>query len=243
MVARVSGEPGGAERDGAPFVFAGRFAVTSVYCSSTPCENGNVVLVFSHPVRGSEVEKHVRVNGAAASVDRWGNARELTATNWQLKQQLRPGKESLVSIDGAIVDALGRSLGTDVRRTLKGDHLQPSVELIAGPVIVPRDAEMLFAFRHTNTDSIAVTIGRVADSLRPTLLHSPWYYYEQTHPRMEPDSIVRVVAPRGPADSAVTFVGRPAGSRAPGATSRSCSFARRRHASRPRTAPCGRPMP
>jgi uncharacterized protein YfaS (alpha-2-macroglobulin family) len=81
------------------------------------------------------------------------------------------------------------------------------VEFLGGPVIVPRDRDMLFAVRHRNTDSIVVTIGRVADSLRAGLLRRPYYRYRQdSDARMERDSIVRVVAARAPVDSTATFV-------------------------------------
>jgi len=83
MMASVSGEPGGAEREAGPFVAASRFAVINVGCTSSPCENGFPVVAFSHPVRPSEVAAHVRVDGKPASATPWSPAgRNGTATSW-----------------------------------------------------------------------------------------------------------------------------------------------------------------
>ena len=201
----VDGSPGAAPRNAGPFFVPARFALRDVSCATAPCEIGNLTISFTHPVRGTEVEAHVRVNGAPASLWPSGTWRERSDDSWRLQQIVLPGRLVDVAIDGTLVDVLGRALGADVRRSVRGKHLPPTVEFIAGPVIVPRDVDALFAVRHTNTDSIVVAIGRVADSLRPELIRSRWYGYSEAEPRMEPDSIVRVVPTRAPADSTATL--------------------------------------
>ena len=205
VTAWVSSEPGGAQRESGTYLMPARFAVRAAACSTSPCEHGNLVVSFTHPVRRSEVEAHVRVNGARASLFDTG-PRDQFASTWRLQQVIVPGREVTISFDGTMVDVLGRPLGADVRRVVKAIHLIPAVEFVAGPVIIPRDGGTLFAVRHTNTDSIVVVIGRPADSLRAELLRSPRYGYQESQPRMQPDSIVRVVATRGPMDSAATFL-------------------------------------
>jgi uncharacterized protein YfaS (alpha-2-macroglobulin family) len=202
----VSGTPGGAENEAGPFVIPLRFAVKGVACSNTPCEQGNVVVTFTRPVSGAQVEGHVRVNGAHAVIQPLYGPNGPYSYMWRLQQIVMRGKDVTVSVDSSITDAFGEVLGAEVRRTVKTDSPLPRVDFVTGPVIVPRDADMAFAVQHVNTDSIVIAIGRVADSLRPALLRSRWFGYRDGTPRMEPDSIVRVVATPAPADTGAIFI-------------------------------------
>src|SRR5215207_1541847 len=206
--AQVTSQEDGPLREMSSFLVLPAFALVNAGCWGDPCERDYLGVAFTRPVLGAQVLKYVRVNGVAPRLQGNSNAPRLAFPGWMFQQEIEPGREVAITIDGAIQDVTGRALGANVRRVLTGRHTRPTVEFTTGRVIVPRDIETLFAMQHVNTDSIVVTIGRVADSLRVRMLTGQWYPYSRQQPRMEPDSIVRIAATSTsvPRDSGAVFL-------------------------------------
>jgi uncharacterized protein YfaS (alpha-2-macroglobulin family) len=150
-----------------PIRTAPTFRVDSITIGSRAFPPNHVALYFSLPVTEEEIRRAVKVDGHAVSGLRSIYTRVQTrGSTWLLTDSLLPGQIARVEIDGGIRDAEGETLGASHTRSLSRPHSPPAAFAPGGPVIVPRDAGALVAVSHVNTDSVAIEIARVPDSLR-----------------------------------------------------------------------------
>ena len=221
MTAAVSGEPGGPERD------AGH---VSSCRRASPCATPRAPLAVRawqpggvvHPSRARLRGRGARPRERRAREPVEPDMRDQAQASWRLQQVILPGREVAISFDGTLVDVLGRALGADVRRVVKAIHLTPTVEFVAGPVIVPRDGSTCSPFGiRTPTPSSSSSVGP-RTRFAPSCSGRPG---TATRSRSRACSPIRSCASWPPArrwtvQRRSSF--RRAGFRPPGATSRCC---------------------
>jgi uncharacterized protein YfaS (alpha-2-macroglobulin family) len=186
------------------------FRIDSVSVSPLYPSVGHIALTFSAPITESELQRTVRVNGheTRAAPPHYQPTSGLFASGgrftWIVADSLAPGARAEVTIERDLRDLDGEALGRDERRTVVRPHAAPSVSYMTGLVVVPRDARALLVVSHVNTDSIAIDIARVPDSLRAAVLEPRRWFQPDEWKKWRGDTVHRAIAVASTLDSTGT---------------------------------------
>jgi uncharacterized protein YfaS (alpha-2-macroglobulin family) len=159
----------GAEAPSHHWLFAtyGPLRVTQAGCPlGGGCHYGPAQVTFTTPVRGSEVARHVTLDGAPARVrDTAG-----TRTTWMLEGRLTPRRTYTVAIRAGLADEFGQRLGRDTSATFTTPPVPPSVIHSYGKMIVERDGFRTLAVQHVNVDTLLVDMAPIPVAMEARVL-------------------------------------------------------------------------
>ncbi|HEX6533100.1 MAG TPA: MG2 domain-containing protein, partial [Gemmatimonadaceae bacterium] len=172
------------------------------------CPTGPVVVRFTTPVRGSEVQRRVRILPAVPFTVR-DTARE--ATDWALEATLAPRITYAIVTDTALRDIFGQRLEGNPAAAVRTTGYEPSVSYPYGRITVERSGFGTIAVQHVNVDTLVVTVAPVPDSLEGEFLRrSNWSLGEMWQKVRAGASVARLPVHAGADRPAVTGVRLPA---------------------------------
>ncbi|HEX5724713.1 MAG TPA: MG2 domain-containing protein, partial [Longimicrobiaceae bacterium] len=168
------------------------------------CHYGPAEIVFSTPVRGADVLRHVRLDPARPFTVR---DTTLESDRWTLEGRLPPRRAFAVVVDPALTDVFGQRLGTPARVAFRTPGVPPSVIYPHGKVVVEREGFRTLAVQHVNVDTLEVLVAPVPDSLEARLLARGWGGWEEIWQQLGPTAERRRIGVRNVQDeSSVTGV-------------------------------------
>lgn len=191
-----------AERPGTfqrfPLETYGGFRLDSVGCGNTQhCPTGPIQVVFSTPVRGAEVLRHVRVLPKTTfTLSDTSVARD----RWTLWAELKPRTGYLVEVDRNLVDDFGQTLTGNPRGTAVTTGYAPAVSYSTGRLTIERHGPRTLPVTYVNVDTLEVITAAVPESLEAKLLSRSWYSWDEDWARLSPRAGVRKVAVGAPRD-------------------------------------------
>ncbi|HTK55865.1 MAG TPA: MG2 domain-containing protein [Gemmatimonadales bacterium] len=148
-----------------------REAGKEVPCQAGP--TGPISVRFTTPVRGSEVQRHLRiVPEARVMVD--DTTRE--STSWEITQDpLKPRTGYAVMADTLLRDVFGQRLSGNPVTVAATTGYAPSIDYDGGRMLVEKAGYRTLAVRHVNLDTLFVDIRPISDSLYAEVLRrGPW---------------------------------------------------------------------
>jgi alpha-2-macroglobulin len=161
------------------------------------CHNGPVELVFSTPVRGADVLRHVRLS---PSLDFTVRDTAAISDRWTLEGRLTPRTRYAVAVDGALSDAFEQRLGRDTAVAFSTPGVPPSVIYPHGRMIVERVGFRTIAVQHVNVDTLEIAVAAVPDSLEARFLSRGWGGWNEAWRQIEGSAERRAVAVRNEQD-------------------------------------------
>jgi len=187
------------------FMTRGPLRVTHVGCAAGTyvqrthyCATGPVHVLFSTPVSGADVMRHVRIIPT----------REFTvdtaqvSAEWVLGASLEPRRSWAVVVDRALHDAFGQPYSGRNVHAFNTSGFAPTVVYTTGRQLVERVGIRTLAVQHVNIDTLAVTVVPVPDSLEGEFLASNWSWGRPWNVlRTSPDLVQRRVAVNGARDA------------------------------------------
>jgi alpha-2-macroglobulin len=172
------------------------------------CHYGPAEVVFSTPVRGADVLRHVRLSPEARFSVR--DTAELS-DRWALEGRLTPRSAYTITVSGALGDAFGQRLGRDTAVAFRTPGVPPSVVYPHGRMIVEREGFRTIAVQHVNVDTLELAIAAVPDSLEARFLARGWGGWDEAWRQIAPRAERRRVAVRNEQDrSSVSGIRLPA---------------------------------
>jgi alpha-2-macroglobulin len=147
------------------------------------CHYGPAEVVFSTPVRGADVLRHVRLAPEGSFAVRDTAA---VSDRWILEGRLQPRQRYTVSIDRALTDVFDQNLGRDTAVAFSTPGVPPSVIYPFGKLLVEREGFRTLAVQHVNVDTLSVAVVVVPDSLEARFLSGGWGGWNETWRRLAP---------------------------------------------------------
>ncbi|HSU17587.1 MG2 domain-containing protein [Longimicrobium sp.] len=171
------------------------------------CHYGPATVVFSTPVRGADVLRHVRVSGRPFAVRDTAEA----AAVWVMEGRLNPRAAYTISVDAGLEDVFGQRLPAAVSASFQTPGVPPSVVYPHGKMIVERRGFGTLAVQHVNVDTLLVTVAAVPERMEARFLSRGWGWADAWK-ELEPGAGLHRVPVRSRRDaSAVTGVRLPVG--------------------------------
>ncbi len=171
------------------------------------CPNGPVVLRFSTPVRGAEVQGKVTLRPATAfAVSDTSDSR----TDWVLEAPLRPHTGYAVVADPSLTDVFGQRLAGNPVVTLATTGFAPAVNYASGRSVVERKGARTFGLTFVNVDTLEVRIARVPDTLEAAFLARSEWSWRELWPALAPRAERRRIAVPGERDRVRVYGVNPA---------------------------------
>jgi len=207
LPARLDSVKGGQVRW--PFRTYGPFRVLRAGCpEGGECHYGPAEVVFSTPVRGADVLRHVHLApGRAFTVRDTAEASD----RWLLEGRLGPRHAYTVTIDAELRDQFEQRLPGPVAQPFTTPGVPPSIVYPHGKMIVEREGFGTLAVQHVNVDTLLVTTVAVPEGMEADFLGRGWSWSDAWK-RLEPGATLRKIAVRNVQDrSAITGVKLPAG--------------------------------
>lgn len=191
-----------------PFSTYGPFRVLHAGCpDNIGCHYGPAEVVFSTPVRGAEVLRHVRLGPGRTFTIRDTAA---LSDRWLLEGRLEPRRGYTIQVDAGLADAFGQRLPGPVQAAFATPGVPPSVVYPYGKMIVERAGFGTLAVQHVNVDTLVVTSAAVPEEMEADFLGSGWGWADPWK-RIAPRAEVRRIPVRNRQDeSSVTGVRLPA---------------------------------
>ncbi|HJR62962.1 MAG TPA: MG2 domain-containing protein [Gemmatimonadaceae bacterium] len=156
-----------------PFSTYGPLRIAETSCTgSRYCPTGPILVVFSTPVKGTEVQRRVRILPATPFT-----LRDSTAESdaWVLQAKLRPRTTYAIVVDTAMRDVFGQKLEGNPASAVRTTGYAPSVSYPYGRMLVERNGFATLAVQHVNVDTLVATIAPVPDTLESQFLRrSVW---------------------------------------------------------------------
>lgn len=208
------GAEGGAPLARWRFYTYGPLRLTSLSCADArACPTGPMVVRFSTPVRGAEVQRHVKLVPVVPFT-----VYDTAATSdvWRLEARLEPRRVYAVTVDTAITDIFGQRLTGTVAMASRTTSYEPAIEYPFGRLTIERDGFGTLAVQHVNVDTLLVTAAPVPDSLEAQFLRRSQWSWTDLWAAVRGGATVRRIPVRATPDRfGVTGVRIPAS--APGA--------------------------
>ena len=164
-----------------PFQIFGPLQIEGVACGYSPvsgreCATGPLVVTFSTPVRGADVQRRLRIVPAVAFTVRDTSAEGI---RWALEARLVPRSRYAVVADTLLQDVFGQRLtGARVVNVVTTGY-EPFVGYPIGRQTVERIGFRTLPVQHVNADTLVALIAPVPDSLEPQFLaRYNWGYGE-----------------------------------------------------------------
>ncbi len=161
------------------------------------CPNGPVVLHFSTPVRGGEVQRKITLRPAAAFTV--GDTSDSRA-EWVLEAPLRPHTGYALVADPSLTDVFGQRLDGNPVVTLGTTGFAPAVNYASGRSVVERKGAHTFGLTFVNVDTLEVRIARVPDTLEAAFLARSEWSWRELWPALAPRAERRRIAVPGERD-------------------------------------------
>ena len=189
------------------FATYGPFRVVHAGCiPGGGCHYGPAAVVFSTPVRGADVLRHVRLGPGRRFVVR---DTAHASDYWLLEGRLQPRHAYTIDVDGGLADVFGQRLPGPVRSAFTTPGVPPSVVYPHGKMIVEREGFGTLAVQHVNVDTLFVTTAAVPRELEAEFLARGWGWSDAWK-RIEPGATRRSIPVRNRQDtSSVTGVRLP----------------------------------
>jgi alpha-2-macroglobulin len=139
------------------------------------CATGPVVVHFSTPVSGAEVQRHVRI-----APDLEYTVRDTTeeSPRWELTARLAPRSYYAVHIESGMRDIFGQQIGGTMTRATRTTGYMPTVAYDFGRLLVERNGLRTLPVQHVNVDTLTVTTVAIPDSLEGEFLARNWNWEE-----------------------------------------------------------------
>ncbi|HEX8694584.1 MAG TPA: MG2 domain-containing protein [Longimicrobium sp.] len=181
-----------------PFATYGPLRVVRAGCREEGgCHYGPAEVVFSTPVRGADVLRHVRLDPARPFTVR--DTAE-ASDRWVLEGRLVPRRGYAVTVDPALTDVFGQRLATSARVAFTTPGVPPSVVYPHGKMVVEREGFRTLAVQHVNVDTLEVEVAPVPDSLEARFLSRGWGSWSETWKLLAPTAERRRIAVRSEQD-------------------------------------------
>ncbi|MGH7519257.1 MAG: Ig-like domain-containing protein, partial [Gemmatimonadales bacterium] len=201
-----------------PFSTFGNFRLTAAACgwSREHCPTGPLTVTFTTPVRGAEVQRHLRLTPAVPfTVSDTAEERD----QWPLQGELAPRTWYGVVADTGLRDVFGQRLTGNPVATARTSGYAPAVNYAWGRAVVERKGPRTLAVTHVNVDTLEVLVAPVPDSLERELMSRSEWQWSELWPALLPGARRRRIAVAGSSDR-VGIYGVPlpepaAGTRAP----------------------------
>ena len=161
------------------------------------CANGPVVLHFSTPVRGGEVQRKITLRPAAAFTV--GDTSDSRA-EWVLEAPLRPHTGYALVADPSLTDVFGQRLDGNPVVTLGTTGFAPAVNYASGRSVIERKGAHTFGLTFVNVDTLEVRIARVPDTLEAAFLARSEWSWRELWPALAPRAERRRIAVPGERD-------------------------------------------
>ncbi len=197
-----------------PFSTYGAFQLVKAACGwdRDRCPTGPLVVTFSTPVKGAEIQRHLRltpevpftVSDSAEERDQWSLEAELSPRTWYG-----------VVADSALHDIFGQRLTGNPVATARTSGYAPAIDYAWGRAIVERKGPRTLAVTHVNVDTLEVLVAPVPDSLERELMARSEWQWAELWPALLPGARRRRVPVAGTTDR-VGIYGVPLPEPAPG---------------------------
>jgi hypothetical protein len=198
-----------------PFSTHGPLKLLRATCSTgTVCPNGGVYLKFSTPVRGSEVQRKVKLIPAASFVV--ADTGEVS-DEFELEAKLQPRTTHAVVVDTSLRDIFGQPITGNPAIGFATTGYAPDVAYVFGRVTTEREAGGGLAVSTINVDTLIVTLAPIPAAIEGNILSrsewSPRTWWDTTRGKQ----VQRLGLPKAVDRTRVTMVRMPSGARSSGA--------------------------
>lgn len=174
-----------------PFRTYGPLRVLRAGCPDAGgCHYGPAEVVFSTPVRGTEVQRHVHLGPGRRFTVR--DTAE-TSDRWRLEERLEPRHGYTITVDAALTDDFGQRLGQPATASFATPGVPASVMYPHGKLIVEREGFRTLAVQHVNVDTLEVRYAEVPQSLEARVLSRGWGGWGDVWIELSPTATVRRV--------------------------------------------------
>ncbi|HEX8673530.1 MAG TPA: MG2 domain-containing protein, partial [Longimicrobium sp.] len=195
------------------FATYGPFRVVHAGCPRTgSCHYGPATVVFSTPVKGADVLRHVRL-ARSGGASRAFVIRDTSdySDHWRLEGRLEPRQSYTITIDPALTDQFGQRLPAAGTSTFATPGVPPSVVYPHGKMIVEREGFRTLAVQHVNVDTLRVAVAEVPRAMEKVFLSQGWGRWADAWSRLAPTAARSSVPTRAARDvSSITGVRLPA---------------------------------
>ncbi|HEV7586608.1 MAG TPA: MG2 domain-containing protein [Longimicrobium sp.] len=191
------------------FATYGPLRVVHAGCpQAAECHYGPATVVFSTPVRGADVLRHVRLGPGRAFTVR---DTAQSSAEWVLEGRLEPRRAYTLTVDAALRDVFGQRLPGAVNASFVTPGVPPSVVYPYGKMIVERRGFGTLAVQHVNVDTLEVTVAAVPERMEAQFLSRGWGW-DEAWKELEPGAARREIPVQSRQDaSVVTGVRLPVG--------------------------------
>jgi hypothetical protein len=146
----------------------GALRVATLVCRGGKfCPSGPLSVVFTNPVRGAEVLRHVKLIPDAKFAVRDSSAE---STTWMLEARLQPHVTYAVVADTAMRDVFGQRLAGNPAVAFRTTGYEPAIVHPFGRLLVERTGFRTLSVQHVNVDTLIATIAPVPDSAESKVL-------------------------------------------------------------------------
>jgi len=183
----ATGEPGGMARW--PFEIFGPLRIATLTCGYQPaamtreCATGPLVVTFTTPVSGAEVQRRLRIVPALPFTLR---DTAVEAISWALEARLAPRTTYAVVADTQLRDVFGQSLAGARIANVVTTGYEPSVTYPIGRQTVERTGFRTLPVQHVNADTLVARVAAIPDSLEPQFLARFAWGYGELWPLVAP---------------------------------------------------------
>jgi uncharacterized protein YfaS (alpha-2-macroglobulin family) len=181
------------------FATYGDFRLTAAGCgwNRTACPTGPVVVNFSTPVRGAELQRYLTLRPAVPFDV--GDTSDLRA-EWVLDARLVPRTAYAVVADRRLTDGFGQALTGNPVATAVTTGYAPAVNYASGRAVIERKGAGTFALTFVNVDTLEVVTAPVPDSLEATFLARSEWSWNDLWPTLLPRARRERIAVAGARD-------------------------------------------
>ncbi len=177
----------------------GQFRMAAAACgwSREHCPTGPLRVTFTTPVRGAEVQRHLRLTPATKfAVSDTAEERD----EWSLEAELAPRTWYGVVADSGLRDVFGQRLTGNPVAAARTSSYAPAVNYAWGRAVVERKGPRTLAVTHVNVDTLDVLVAPVPDSLERELMSRSEWQWAELWPALLPGARRRRIAVAGTAD-------------------------------------------
>ncbi len=182
-----------------PFSTYGPFRMATASCgwSRSSCPTRPLVVRFTTPVRGAEVQRRLRVTPTVPfTVADTAEERD----QWALEAELAPRTWYGVVADSAMRDVFGQPLTGNPVATARTSGYAPAVNYAWGRAVVERKGPRTLAVTHVNVDTLEVLAAPVPDSIERELMSRSEWQWAELWPALLPTATRRKLAVAGTPD-------------------------------------------
>ncbi len=200
-----------------PFSTYGAFRLAATTCGwkREHCPTGPLTLTFTTPVRGADVQRHLRLTPATPFTV--GDTTE-ERDQWALEAELAPRTWYGVVAESGLRDVFGQPLSGNPVGTARTSSYAPAVNYAWGRAVVERKGPRTLAVTHVNVDTLEVLVAPVPDSLERELMSRSEWQWNELWPALLPGARRHRIAVAGTPDRVGIYgvpLPGPAGGRRP----------------------------